>query len=172
MAFCAYGQKPREKYHFLSERNVGTMIQTTRRELDVPLDSRSLAPLRTFVRDVLSEGQLQDKVARQVVIAIDEACSSIVLNAKDSGASGNLLLLIDIDPTRVKINITDTGNDYDVGEVTREDLLQEFTRSRKNELGTFLIRRVVDEFTYIFKKGFQSEIEMIKFLYSDEEGSN
>jgi serine/threonine-protein kinase RsbW len=144
------------------------MIQTTRRELDVPIDTRSLAPLREFVREVLSEGKLAEKAKRQVVIAIDEACSSIILNAKEHKANGNLRLLIDIDPTRVKVSIVDTANDYDVGEVTREELLKEFTRSKKNELGTFLIRRVVDEFTYIFRKGFQSEIEMIKFLYEDQ----
>ena len=145
------------------------MIQTTRRELDVPIDTRSLAPLRDFVREVLSEGKLTPKATRQVVIAIDEACSSIILNAKEHDASGNLRLLIDIDPTRVKIHIADTANDYDVGEVTREELLKEFTRSKKTELGTFLIRRVMDEFTYIFRKGFQSEIEMIKFLYEEQE---
>lgn len=145
------------------------MIQTTRRELDVPLDTRSLAPLRDFVREVLSEGQLAAKVARLVVIAIDEACSSIILNAKEQGASGSLRLLIDIDPTRVKIRISDTGNDYDVGDVTKEELLKEFTRSKKTELGTFLIRRVMDEFSYVFKKGFQSEIEMLKFLYESSE---
>jgi len=145
------------------------MIQTTRRELDVPIDTRSLAPLREFVREVLGEGQLGKKAARQVVIAIDEACSSIILNAKEHGANGNLRLLIDIDPTRVKIHIADTANDYDVGDVTREELLKEFTRSKKNELGTFLIRRVVDEFKYTFRKGFQSEIEMIKFLYEEQE---
>ena len=145
------------------------MIQTTRRELDVPIDTRSLAPLREFVREVLSEGKLAEKVARQVVIAIDEACSSIILNAKEQGATGNLRLLIDIDPTRVKCHIADTANDYDVGDVTREELLKEFTRAKKTELGTFLIRRVVDEFTYIIRKGFQSEIEMIKFLYEEQE---
>lgn len=145
------------------------MIQTTRRELDVPIDTRSLAPLRDFVREVLTEGKVGEKPARQVIIAIDEACSSIILNAREHGANGNLRLLIDIDPTRVKISIHDTANDYDVGEVTREELLQEFTRSKKNELGTFLIRRVMDEFTYIFRKGFQSEIEMIKFLYEEQE---
>ena len=145
------------------------MIQTTRRELDVPIDTRSLAPLREFVREVLSEGQLGTKAARLIVIAIDEACSSIILNAKEHGANGNLQLLIDIDPTRVKINIADTANDYDVGDVTREELLKEFTRSKKNELGTFLIRRVMDEFKYTFRKGFQSEIEMIKFLYEEQE---
>lgn len=145
------------------------MIQTTRRELDVPLDSRSLAPLRTFVREVLGEGKLTEKVARLVVIAIDEACSSIILNAKEHGASGNLRLLVDIDPTRVKVRISDTSNDYDVGDISREELLKEFTRTKKNELGTFLIRRVMDEFTYIFRKGFQSDIEMIKFLYEEQE---
>jgi anti-sigma regulatory factor (Ser/Thr protein kinase) len=145
------------------------MIQTTRRELDVPIDTRSLAPLREFVREVLSDGNLGAKAARQVVIAIDEACSSIILNAKEHGANGNLRLLIDIDPTRVKVHIADTANDYDVGDVTREELLKEFTRSKKNELGTFLIRRVVDEFKYTFRKGFQSEIEMIKFLYEEQE---
>ena len=145
------------------------MIQTTRRELDVPVDTRSLAPLREFVREVLAEGKLAPKAGRQVVIAIDEACSSIILNAKEHGANGNLRLLIDIDPTRVKINIADTANDYDVGDVTREELLKEFTRSKKNELGTFLIRRVMDEFKYTFRKGFQSEIEMIKFLYEEQE---
>ena len=149
------------------------MIQTTRRELDVPVDTRSLAPLREFVREVLAEGKLAPKAGRQVVIAIDEACSSIILNAKEHGANGNMRLLIDIDPTRVKINIADTANDYDVGDVTREELLKEFTRSKKNELGTFLIRRVMDEFKYTFRKGFQSEIEMIKFLYEEQEpGAN
>ena len=69
------------------------MIQTTRRELDVPIDTRSLAPLREFVREVLSEGKLAEKVARQVVIAIDEACSSIILNAKEQGAT-----VIEINP--------------------------------------------------------------------------
>ncbi len=145
------------------------MIQTTRRELDVPLDTRSLAPLREFVREVLKEGKLTTKVSRSVVIAIDEACSSIILNAKEHNASGSLRLLIDIDPTRVKIRISDTGNDYDVGDITREELLKEFTRSKKTELGTFLIRRVMDEFSYVFKKGFQSEIEMLKFLYEQNE---
>lgn len=145
------------------------MIQTTRRELDVPIDTRSLAPVREFVREVLSEGNVSERPARQVIIAIDESCSSIILNAREQGATGNLRLLIDIDPTRVKINVYDTANDYDVGEVTREELLQEFTRSKKNELGTFLIRRVVDEFTYVFRKGFQSEIELIKFLYEEQD---
>jgi len=148
------------------------MIQTTRRELDVPIDTRSLAPLRAFVREVLEEGKTSTAATRHVVIAIDEVCSSIILNAREHGATGNLRLLIDIDPTRVKVQIADTANDYDMGEVTREELLQEFTRSKKNELGTFLIRRVMDEFNYVFRKGFQSEIEMIKFLYAEEDTAN
>jgi serine/threonine-protein kinase RsbW len=145
------------------------MIQATRRELDVPIDTRSLAPLREFVREVLSDGGISSRVARQTIIAIDEACSSIILNSKYRGATGNLRLLIDIDPTRIKISINDTANDYDTGDVTREQLLQEFTQSSRNELGTFLIRRVMDEFTYKFRKGFQSEIEMLKFLYEQDE---
>lgn len=145
------------------------MAQTTRRELDVPLDTRSLAPLREFVREVLKEGRIETRAARSVLIGIDEACSSIILNAKEQGASGNLRLLIDIDRTRVKVQINDTGNDYDAGDVTKEALVQEFTRTRNTELGTFLIRRVMDEFSYNFKKGFQSEIEMLKFLYEEPE---
>jgi anti-sigma regulatory factor (Ser/Thr protein kinase) len=145
------------------------MIQTTRRELDVPLDTRSLAPLRDFVRDVLKEGRIGPRASRQVLIGIDEACSSIIINAKEQGANGNLRLLIDIDRTRVKVQINDTGNDYEGAEVTREQLVQEFSRGRTSELGTFLIRRVMDEFSYNFKKGFQSEIEMLKFLYEEAE---
>lgn len=146
------------------------MIHTTRRELDVPLDTRSLAPIRDFVRDVLGESHLGPKTSRAVVIAIDEACTSIILNASEHSAVGNLRLTIDVDPTRVKVHISDTSNEYDLaGEVTRDDLLREFTRSKKNELGTFLIRRVMDEFSYMFKKGFQSEIVMIKFLYETAE---
>lgn len=145
------------------------MIATTRRELDVPLETRSLAAMREFVRDALGHSGLGARAARAMVIAIDEACSSIILNAKENGATGNLHLLIDIDPTRVKVHVSDTGNDYDMGELTREELLREFTRSKKNELGTFLIRRIVDEFTYVFKKGFQSELTMIKFLFEGDE---
>jgi serine/threonine-protein kinase RsbW len=145
------------------------MIQTTRRELDVPLETRSLAPLREFVRDALSGSGLGTQTSRAMVIAIDEACSSIILNAKANGASGNLHLAIDIDRTRIKVHVADTGNDYDMGDLSREELLREFTRSKKNELGTFLIRRIVDEFTYAFKKGFQSELTMIKFLFDRDE---
>ena len=131
-----------------------------------------MAPLREFVRDALSGSGLGTQTSRAMVIAIDEACSSIILNAKANAASGNLHLSIDIDRTRVKVHVADTGNDYDMGDLSREELLREFTRSKKNELGTFLIRRVMDEFTYSFKKGFQSEIVMIKFLYDTAETAN
>ncbi len=128
--------------------------------------------MREFVREVLADGNLGKTVCRGVVIAVDEACTSVILNARDTGAQGNLKILVDIDPTRIKIEIADTGNDYDVGEVTRDELIKEFTRTRKNEMGIFLIRKVMDEFTYQFKKGFQSELTMIMFLYDEPETKN
>jgi serine/threonine-protein kinase RsbW len=145
------------------------MIQTIRRELDVPIDRRSLAPLREFVRGVLAEAQVGDSEARLVVVGIDEVCSAIILHAEPLKAGGNLQLLIDVDPTRLKVRVADTANDYDTGDISREELMQDYTRGKQTEIGLFLVRRIMDEFTYTFRKGFQSEIEMIKFLYASED---
>jgi anti-sigma regulatory factor (Ser/Thr protein kinase) len=142
------------------------MIQTIRRELDVPVDKRSMAPLREFVREVLAEAQVGKADARQIVIGIDEVCSAIILHAEPLKATGSLQVLIDVDPTRVKVRVADTANDYDAGDVTRDELLQDYTRGKQTEIGLFLVRRIMDEFTYTYRKGFQSEIEMIKFLYA------
>jgi anti-sigma regulatory factor (Ser/Thr protein kinase) len=142
------------------------MIQTIRRELDVPVDVRSLAPLREFVREVLAASGLGVEAARPVTIAVDAVCTGIIVNAAARGATGKLQLLLDVDANRVKIRVSDTVNDYDGPGPSREELLQEFAQGRRRELGVFLLRRLVDELQITYRRGFQSDIELIRFVYA------
>jgi anti-sigma regulatory factor (Ser/Thr protein kinase) len=43
-------------------------------------------------------------------------------------------------------------------------LAERFRQERSFTLGIFLIRQIMDEITYVYRKGFENQLEMICFL--------
>ena len=74
-------------------------------------------------------------------------------------------LQIDVDDVRLKVVIDDTLNVFDLnGGLTDAQFSDRIRREQGFTLGIYLIRQVMDEIMYTYKKGFENQLEMIYFL--------
>ena len=143
-----------------------------REGITVASKTENLQRVREFVRATVNRACVPDPYTRHLVLAVDEAVTSILLEAADwacnAGArdamAGEVEITLDIDSVRVLAIIRDSTTEYRVeeGAVSMQALVD---RTRQHELGIFLIRKLCDEVNYSFKKGFQNHLELRKFLY-------
>ncbi|MHC5020509.1 MAG: ATP-binding protein [Planctomycetota bacterium] len=123
-------------------------MSTLVRDLTVSNDTANLQQVRAFVSDVIRESALTARARALMVLAADEAVTSIIRNAVRAagGETGNGLchVSVDVDSTRKHI-----------------------AEGREKEIGIFLIRAIVDEINYTYRKGFQNQLEIVKFVLPD-----
>ncbi len=142
-------------------------MPTLTRDISVPNHTRSLAEVRSFVAEAVHESPLRRREKDLLVLAADEALTSIIHNAHAAGRNGTCHVTVDVDEVRVRILIDDSGHDFDMGSVTDEDLRLHIEKARQYEMGIFLLRAICDEINYTFRKGFQNQLELVKFVYKD-----
>ena len=139
------------------------MVQLVQKTLAVPSHTRSLKEVRDFVEENLRSARLDDRGRRLVIFGIDEAVTNIIAHRTHRPGEAEIVVQIDIDEVRVRVLIEDRGDDHDLDELAFPDLALRLRREGTRCFGVFVIRRVMDEVTYRFKKGFQNEFELIKF---------
>jgi anti-sigma regulatory factor (Ser/Thr protein kinase) len=143
------------------------MTKTIQKSISMPCHPRFLSEVRTLVTESLSEAAIPKHDADLIVLAVDEAVSSIVSYARFKGFENEISLSIDISDVRFKANLVDSLNVYDFsfnGGQTEAQVAERLNKERSFTIGVFLIRQIMDEITYTYKKGFQNELELIKFL--------
>ena len=140
------------------------MAETVKREVEFLLETASLSDIRNFTREVLRSAGLQEKAVRLVVVASDEAVTSIVRQARADQRQGMIAISIDVDDVRIRISIADSGNLFDPGSRGVEELSRFIEGRRSLEIGIFLIRQVMDEIEYVYRKGFENQLVLTKFL--------
>mgnify|MGYP001598680735 FL=1 len=141
------------------------MAETVKREVEFLNEAASLSEIRAFVEEVFRSAQIAPETAKLVVLAVDEAVTSIIRHANEDRRNGFISISIDIDDVRIRTVISDSGSLFDPGNLSKEELLG-FIEGRRNlEMGIFLIRQIVDEVEYVFRKGFENQLILTKFLY-------
>jgi anti-sigma regulatory factor (Ser/Thr protein kinase) len=118
--------------------------------LTVPAALGSLQASADYVADAAASAGLDEKTAYRLHLAVDEITTNIIAHGYgDSGLSGSLDLLIEIDDQALTITIEDTGHQYDPANYQRPDDLDLPPDQRKvGGLGVFLAMRSVDRFEY------------------------
>jgi anti-sigma regulatory factor (Ser/Thr protein kinase) len=134
------------------------------KELTFPADPRHLAEIRSTVLGMWQEHQLPDRDGRLVTLAVDEAVASIIDHARGTNRQGDVRLTVDLDETRFKAVIEDFTNHCDSSGMMEAELRAHLENERKHQLGIFLIREIMDEVNYTYKKGFQNELTLVKFI--------
>jgi anti-sigma regulatory factor (Ser/Thr protein kinase) len=146
-------------------------MSTLVRDLTVSNDTANLQQVRAFVSDVIRESALTARARALMVLAADEAVTSIIRNAVRAagGETGNGLchVSVDVDATRVRIVIDDSGADPDLTTLSEAELHKHIAEGREKEIGIFLIRAIVDEINYTYRKGLQNQLEIVKFVLPD-----
>ncbi len=149
------------------------MIGTCERRISLAAQEDSLERFREFVGECLDEAGLTAESGEEprtaIMASLDKALTSIVVCAADAIRSRGsndyqLELSLDIDPTRLKAGIAEGWRDFSDDSISDDDLLAEARRMRGKEFSMRSLCATFDEISYAFKKGFQNELVLVKFL--------
>jgi len=139
------------------------MAKTVKKQLTAPKKTESLDEIRAFVGATVQLAGFSEQDARLVVLAIDAAATSIILNADQHGLEGELAINIDVNETRLCAEINDLGEVLPIGPLANGEIEEFRVRAMKHDLGIFLIRRIMHEVDYEYKRGFINKLVMTRF---------
>ncbi len=126
--------------------------------LTVPAQAGRLKQVRGAVAEAMSRCPCDAQTARDLVLAVDEACQNVIRHAYRDEAQGEIVLEIRCEPGRLIFRIRDFAPPIDTGRVRPRDL----DDVRPGGLGTHLIREVMDEVAYSAPPGGGNLLRMVK----------
>jgi len=143
------------------------MKDSVHRDLVIPNKTRYLASVREAVSDVVRESAFPDKDMHRIILAVDEAVANIMEHAFESADGESELsinLVLDADATKFEVVIHDSGKEFDPSVIEAPDIAEHVAAGRRNGLGIFLMRQIMDEVKYTFVQGFRNELRMVKYV--------
>jgi anti-sigma regulatory factor (Ser/Thr protein kinase) len=141
------------------------MTKVVQKTISKPSHPKFLHEVRELLGESLAEIAIPRRTKDLIILAVDEAVSSVVQYARYKGFESQITLSIDIDDVRFKAVLADSLNVFELGGgLSESQVAEKVAREKSFTLGVFLMRQIMDEITYLYKKGFQNELELIKFL--------
>jgi serine/threonine-protein kinase RsbW len=114
----------------------------------VACQRENLRQVREFVNIVLSEEKLSDLEINQLVLAVDEICSNLIIYAHPTNDSEELevsILTMEKEGDEIVFEITDRQADrFDMKTYREPDLNQIIEEKRKGGMGLMLVHRIMD----------------------------
>ncbi|MCE9581609.1 MAG: ATP-binding protein [Planctomycetes bacterium] len=138
--------------------------KTHTKELTFACDPKHLVDIRAAVQAMWADKGYSERDGRLVTLAVDEALASIIDHARGTNRQGDIRLSIDLDDTRFKAVIEDFTNHCDSSGMMEAELRAHLENERKHQMGIFLMREVMDEVNYQFRKGYQNDLTLVKFV--------
>ena len=138
-------------------------------ELSVPNDTAHLLKVRKSVLELLQSGAgvLSGKETQMIALAVDEALANVMEHAyteDDPKSKIGITLIMDLDDTRLEVVIRDAGQRFDPTSIGEVDIRDHVRQGKKGGLGIFLMRKIMDEVNYSYKRGMHNELQMIKYF--------
>lgn len=141
------------------------MTKLIQKTISKPCHPKFLNEVRGLLGETLSEVAISRREKDLIILAVDEAVSSIVQYARFKGFQSQVTLSVDIDDVRFKATLVDSLNVFELrGGLSDTQMAENLAREKSYTMGIFLIRQIMDEISYVYRKGFQNELELIKFL--------
>lgn len=106
-----------------------------------------LASIRVFVIERLTSHGLDLNSAQSVSLAVDEACSNIILHGQDLNVS-RLIIHVEYSHGICRVQIKDNAKTFDPNSVKSPDMISYFANYSYGGLGIELMRRIVDGMIY------------------------
>ncbi len=117
-----------------------------RRTLTLRAELSDLDGARSFLRDALRAVRLEEEEFYKLELALVEICVNIIRYAYPQGA-GTITVTVTLVPG-VCLEIRDSGRPFDPRRVPPPDWDEHVKQGRKNGLGVYLARSLVDDFDY------------------------
>jgi serine/threonine-protein kinase RsbW len=138
-------------------------MKQDRFELEVDNRLENLSVISDFIGKALGEVGAKDRSIAEVQLAVDEACSNIILYAY-SGRKGIVKLVLELVGGDLIVTIKDRGKPFDPTSVPPPDLEADLNERKIGGLGMYLMRKVMDEVSYTFDAEDGNRLTMRKHL--------
>ena len=108
-----------------------------------------LQNIRTFVHDQLQHYTLSEVALGQLVLAVDEVCSNLMIHSHKCNPHHSIELTIKIETgSSIVFEISDQGRGFDF-HAYQEPCLEEIIKARKKGgIGLLLVKRIMDRIEY------------------------
>ena len=121
-----------------------------------------LADVRALVADAARAAGFSDRDAFRLALAVDEACTNIIVHGYDEDDSATFDLDVAMDNEGLTVTLRDVGRPFS-GEIpTSIDVAALMQQRKKGGLGLFLIGQVIDHVAYSTDKAGTNQLRLLK----------
>lgn len=129
----------------------------------VPAEASQLAVLNGFLRDSWTEAGLAPAGISGFELALEEVFMNIVLHGARPGATSQVEVCLILGTDTVTMAVEDDGPPFDPLSPPPPDLTASLEDRRVGGLGVYLVRKVIDEVSYLRIAG-RNQLRMTKRL--------
>lgn len=118
-------------------------------EYKVGCSIENLKGVRDFIRGALKEHNVSDLQISEMVLALDEMCSNLMIHAHQCNPDELFELHIQVDQgTPVIFEIIDEASSFDINQFSEPELGNLVSEKRKGGLGIRLVKSIMDKIEY------------------------
>lgn len=129
--------------------------------ISVSADVKNLAEIRQFVREELISHDLDPIVISDVVLAVDEAVTNIIIHGY-RGQLGIIKVILEIEDDRLIVRLRDQAPAYDPLNTPVPDSSVPLVQRPLGGLGVFLIKQLMDDVKHLLSPQGGNELIMVK----------
>ncbi len=130
-------------------------------EIKIASDPRLLVVVRAMIGQLCEVLEYPAADQREIVLAVDEACSNIIKHTYHGDCSRTIEILCKGNQEKLEIVLLDCGPPIDIARIAPRDL----SEVRPGGLGTHFIRSTMDEVVYEHRKSRGNVLRMVKHFH-------
>lgn len=132
--------------------------------LRIPSQTENLEIIREFVTGIARKVGFREEETSKIELAVDEACTNVIEHAYSKDERKLIDIVIQIDPQRFTITVTDQGRGFDSGKIQRPDMKKYLEEKRVGGLGIHLMQTLMDEIDFDVIGGRKNQVKMVKYF--------
>jgi serine/threonine-protein kinase RsbW len=132
-------------------------------KLRVEADLQNLSVISNVISEAMKQAGIDVEVIGRVLMAVDEACTNIILYAYPN-RKGHIALTYWLDQDDFTISIEDDGQRFNPCSVPSPDLDANLDNRTVGGLGVHFIRKFMDEIGYQYVPGVGNQLTMRKHV--------
>ena len=132
--------------------------------LTIQSQTENLCLVREFVARTIDASRLPIPLHNRIILAVDEAISNIIEHGYESDRNGRIEIEVDSSLTRYTVAIRDSGRSFHPEQIETIDIQNHVRKGRRNGLGIYIMRQIMDEVEYTFKEGIENELRLVKYI--------
>jgi serine/threonine-protein kinase RsbW len=123
-------------------------------QYNISCSLENLKGMRDFIRKSLRSHVASDVELNEIILALDEMCSNLMIHAHQCNPDHHLEMNIDVPQQgKVVFEIMDDGEMFDINRFHEPELGNLIHEKRKGGLGIRLVKSIMDEVQYSTRGG-------------------